>query len=132
MVFAFVRKTKSIVYVGFNGTPKSEQELQPYLNGLKKIYQEHEKASKHFTLLYDARKIGKIPWKFVQKQLTFMKEFRPVTKKYVKKIAIVLAENDTWSKTILDTIFLLVPPVCDIKVIQSNSLQDASSYLNAA
>lgn len=129
MPFARVVDLADYIYVVFAGSPRSDDCLKPYLDRMRELYAKKKKANRKFKILYDARRIGRVKWKFVRRQLGFMREFRPVTQTLVSAIGVVLDKNDDWPRLTLRAIFKIVPPVCPVRVFQSNTLTVSRQWL---
>ena len=94
-----------IVIVTLNGSPNNEKEFDDYLVYFKKLYERKEK----FSLIIDSRNVGWIPFYYLYRQATFLKEIEPLSKKYLYRTAIII--TSVIADMFLKTIFGIKPPV---------------------
>jgi hypothetical protein len=90
----------------FDGIPTCEQEVTTYLNELDAIYKKNEP----FHLLYDAEKIGRLPYEYIQKQSEFMRSRDSTTRQLVLRCAIIITSPIT--RMMLDALFFINKPAC--------------------
>jgi hypothetical protein len=115
-----IEKRQHKVVVKFNGVP-DEEGVKQYLSDLKDVYLNKEKM----IILYDARKLGSIPFTTALRQAKMMHSIESHIGQYVVRTAIVIPNNTV--RGVLNMLLNLRPPVSPSKVFLD--IEEARNYL---
>lgn len=110
------------VIVKFNGTPTNDKELTEYFDKVDAIY----KKNIPFVIIYDTSNLGFLmnPTSITQ-QADFMKKHDKDTKRLIIKCVVIV--NNAFIRKVLDGIFAIRKPVCDLSFVQT--MQEAKDML---
>jgi hypothetical protein len=115
-------KTWPIVTVTLEGEPQDSEEFEDYLSGFDLLYEK----KRNFSLLIDATNIGTVQPFYVIRQAFHMHQKETETKKYVKKVALIIT-ND-FAVKLLNTLFAMRKPVCKTEIFKNT--REAKEWLN--
>ena len=116
MFFAtFVDKYQPAVIIKFNAKCGETDDLQfqEYLNKFQTLYEQNET----FNVLLDGRDVESFPITYAMKHAGFLLKNKELTKKYIKKSAIIL--NNQTLKNILDIVFSIYTPESDMIITEN-------------
>jgi len=122
MVFVTVAQKGDFVFVRFDNAPSCMEDVTGYLDKIRTIYD----RNKPFVIIYDATNIAILEHKYLQAQISFMREQVERTKDLMVRAAVVV--NGPVMRIFLNTaVFLVQPPVCEMEVY--NDLQSAKRFV---
>jgi hypothetical protein len=120
-VFAKVKQSGNNVAVIFTGAPATDVTCTEYLKLLEEVYAKNSK----FFILYDARRLGSVPWSQIMKQANFMKEKEDLTRRLMVRAAIVVSSS--FARFILKSLFKIRKPAAPLQIFME--LDAAKTYL---
>jgi hypothetical protein len=109
------------VVVRFSGIPSCERDIDEYFSFMEDVYARDQP----FLALFDISQVGFIPLSDAKRQAAFMREKDEITRRIMKRAAIV--STGVITRSVLNVIFAIKKPACDICVF--DTLDRAQQYL---
>ena len=122
MTFAKVNQKGNRVIVQFTGEAYNEESISAYFSALDQVYMQKKK----FIVLFDARRIGWVPWKYIRLQLAYQRQKEPMSKLFMVRAAIIV--KSSLFRTVVQNLLTLRPtPPVESKVFLD--IDSAKQYL---
>lgn len=109
------------VQVQFVNTPRDDADFKQYLDNLMELYGRGNK----FRIMFDASEIGAVSFKYILRQVDFMKKNEVSTMRYLHKCAIVVVSD--MARGLVNLIFKIKPVAAPIRLFKDQ--QDAWNWL---
>jgi len=101
------------VMVRFAGTPATDDEFLTLLRDLGHLYERRTA----FTIAFDTRKLGKMPFRYVKLLAAWIKANRENAEQFMPKSAVVITSAVV--RAFLNAVLLVAKPSSDLKVCKS-------------